>query len=116
MRKVVYYYGGEVADFSIPDPLYVAFAERPVETSQGPGEDLEKARRVLQATMARSSAGEEVAMGENELVAACYIWHYLNTTDEESRIEGDILIVDVEGEGQDIQYVPLADVELVQVE
>ncbi len=115
MRKVVYFYGGNVADFPIPDELYDAFKERAVELSAGPGEHLEPARLVLQKVMEEfSSNGEAQQMGENEALAACYIWHYFNTTDEETRIDDDILIVDADGESQDVQYVPLSEVELVQ--
>lgn len=117
MRKVVYFYGGHVADFSIPDELYDAFAERSVELSAGPGEHLEPARQVLQNVMEEFSAtGEARPMGESEVVAACYIWHYFNTTDEQTRIEDDILIVDADGESKDVQYVPLSEVDLVQEE
>ncbi|MBW7852283.1 MAG: hypothetical protein H3C38_17445 [Rhodospirillales bacterium] len=117
MRKVTYYYGGVVADFMIPDTLYDAFAERVVELRAGAGEDLEKARRVLARAMAAFARDEAAdALGDNERIAACYVWHYFNTTDEETRIEGDVLIADQHGDGEEVAYMPLADVELVREE
>lgn len=115
MRKVVYYHGGVVADFPVPDEIYDVFATRFMEMTAGAGEDLEKARRVLRRAMDRLPDDEvHAATGHNEVVAACYIWHYFNTTDEDTHIDGDILVADVEGDDQDIAYLPLADVELVQ--
>lgn len=115
MKRVVYYHGGLVADFAIPDELYVAFAERAASITGEPGADLDKARKVLERILRQAAAGDEGKAGENEAIAACYIWHYLNhTIAEDGRIEGDILVVDEDGEGENITYMPLADVELVE--
>lgn len=115
MRKVVYYHDGVVADFGIADELYTAFAERTVEVKVGPGEDLEKAQRVLGGFVRRAiDEGAQPAMGHAEAVAACYIWHYFNTTDEETRIEGDVLLVDLKGDESEITYMALADAQLVE--
>lgn len=117
MRKVVYFHSGVVADFAIPDALYTAFAERNIEIKVGPGEDLDKARKVLGRYMqSADEAGEAEArpMGEAEAIAACYIWHHFNTTDEDGRIEGDILVIDLEGDGDEITYMALAEADLVE--
>lgn len=116
MKRVVYYHAGLVADFAIPDELYVAFAERAAGIPGEPGAELDKARKVLERVLRRAAAGDESAKaGENEAIAACYIWHYLNhVIAEDGRIEGDVLVVDEEGEGDNITYMPLADVELVE--
>lgn len=117
MRKVVYFHAGLVADFVIPDELYTAFAERNVEIKVGPGEDLDKAQRALARFMQEAADKEGDAprpMGQAEAVAACYVWHHFNTTDEDGRIEGDILLVDLEGDGNEITYMALADADLVE--
>lgn len=115
MKRVVYYHAGLVADFGIPDGLYVAFAERAGSIPGEPGADMEKARKVLERVMREAAAGGEGKVTENESVAACYIWHHLNNTiAEDGRIEGDVLIADEEGEGENITYMPLADVDLVE--
>ncbi len=115
MRRVVYYLNGTVADFTIPDPLYDAFAERDIEIKVGPGEDLEKAQKALGAFVRQAAAGErEGVMGQQEAVAACYVWHHFNTTDEEGRIDGDVLVVDLDGNENEITYMALADAQLVE--
>lgn len=114
MRKVVYYSNGTVADFGIPDPLYDAFAARDVEIKIGPGEDLDKAQKVLARFVHEASEGGRDGMGQNEAIAACYIWHYFNTTDEETHIDGDVLVVDLEGDENEITYMALADAQLVE--
>ncbi len=117
MRKVVYFHAGVVADFAIPDRLYTAFAERKIEIRVGPGEDLDKAQKALGRFMQEAADADEAGprpMSEAEAVAACYIWHHFNTTDEDGRIEGDILLVDMEGDGAEITYMALADAELVE--
>ncbi len=117
MKRVVYYHAGLVADFGIPDDLYVAFAERAGSIPGEPGAELEKARKVLERVMRDASAGGEGKIGDNEAVAACYIWHHLNNTiEEDGRIEGDVLVADEEGEGENITYMPLDDVDLVEDE
>lgn len=115
MRRVVYYHAGLVADFGIPDELYVAFAERSGSIPGEPGADLERARKLLEQVMRDVASGGEGKAGENEAIAACYIWHHLNhTIEEDGRIEGDILVADEEGDGENITYMPLADVDLVE--
>jgi hypothetical protein len=117
MRKVVYFHSGVVADFAIPDRLYTAFAERNAEIRVGPGEDLDKAQKVLGRFMrqaAEAGGPQAQAMGEAEAVAACYVWHHFNTTDKEGRIDGDILVIDLAGDGEEITYMALADAELVE--
>lgn len=115
MRKVVYFHSGVVADFAVPDALYDAFAARDVAIRVGPGEDLDKAQKVLARFMRDATEGGDARpMGDAEAVAACYIWHHFNTTDEEGRIEGDVLVVDLEGDGGEITYMALADAELVE--
>jgi hypothetical protein len=115
MKRVVYYHAGLVADFGVPDELYVAFAERAASIPGDPDAELEKARKVLSRFMAAAADGDERVMGDNEAVAACYIWHHLNhVISDDGRIDGDVLIADEEGEGDNITYMPLADVELVE--
>ena len=117
MKRVVYYHAGLVADFGIPDELYVAFAERAGSIPGVPGADLEKARKVLERVMREASAGGDGKVSENEALAACYIWHHLNNTiEEDGRIEGDVLIADEEGDGENITFMPLADVDLVEAD
>lgn len=115
MKRVVYYPAGLVADFAIPEDLYVAFAERAGSIPGEPGADLDKARKILERVMREAASGGEGKVGENEAIAACYIWHHMNNTiEEDGRIEGDVLIADEEGDGQDITFMPLADVDLVE--
>lgn len=114
MRQVSYFFGGHLADFPIPDDFYQAFAERATNVPARPGPDLEKARLCLEKVLSViADEGQPGTQGQDEMMAAAYIWFFFNNADPESAIEGDVIVVDYEGDGQDIAYVPLADVDLV---
>lgn len=110
MKTVTYFFGGTVADITVPEDLFEQFSEHMPFDRKYSEDEIQKAQKVLEAFMMRG-AGEP---GPNELLAACYVWNYFNTNpEEESHIAGDIMIVDLEGDGNYIEYASPEDVGIV---
>ncbi len=109
MRKVLYFRGGTVADFAIPGDRYEDFSKHvkwELRYSEG---ELDKARKVLERFV--MEGGENT--GPAETAAACFVWQFFNTnTDDERFIGGDIVIVDLRGDGATIEYASAADIQV----
>ena len=109
MRKVLYFHSGTVADFAIPDDRYEEFSKHvkwDLRYSEG---ELDKARKILGRFV---TAGGENA-GPGEIAAACFVWQFFNTTTEDAKyIKGDIVIVDLSGDGSTIEYVAADEIQI----
>lgn len=115
MRKVVYFHGGTVADFEIPDALFEDFTLRAKWEKRHSQDSLLKARQILEAFMRRAAQGKASRVEPGETVAACFVWNYFNThPDEGSHIAGDVVIVDLQGDGSAVEYAAVDDVQMVQ--
>lgn len=115
MRKVVYFYGGTVADFAIPDDRFEDFTRHVKWDKRHSQDDLAKARQVLEAFVRRSRGSKSPVVGSGETVAACFVWSYFNThPDDKLHIDGDVVIIDVKGDGSNVDYASTADVQLTQ--
>lgn len=113
MRNVILFSGGTVADFPIDDVRYEDFVERLAVDRRYSEADLTRARGALERFLRLAETDPDALAGPTELSAACYVWHFFNTnTDAERRIEGDVLIVDLNGDGETIEYTAAADVQL----
>jgi hypothetical protein len=109
MRTITYFQGGTVADFKVPDDRFDDFAKSIDWQARYSEEQLHKARKVLAAALNRDGETAE------EILAACFVWNYFNThPEEEKHISGDVLIIDLEGDGENIDFAAKADVELVR--
>ncbi|MFN3077251.1 MAG: hypothetical protein ABT940_10290 [Alphaproteobacteria bacterium] len=113
MRNVIYFCAGTVADFPIDDARYQDFIER-LDPSRGYSEtELTRSRGALERFLRAAEEDAAILAGGTELSAACHVWHYFNTNpDEGHRIDGDIMIVDLNGHGETIEYVAAADIQL----
>ena len=110
MRKIIYYHGGTVVDFVLADAFYEGFASALKAEKHHDDQELNRARRILETYVQRDT---DAAPGPLEQSAACYVWHYFNThPTAEHRINGDVMIVDLDGGGTTIEYVAAADVQL----
>lgn len=115
MRKVVFYLGGVVADFSIADDRFDVFAGTMPWERRHSRDDLDKARQALAAFVRRGAGDPETKVGPNETLAACFIWNYFNTNPEgDKQIDGDVLVVDLHGDGMSIDYMAVADADLAR--
>ena len=117
MRKVTYFSAGLVADFSISDAAFDKFladlAEAEGEIERYGEDDLMKARTLLDNFMARAQQDESVDQGPGEVLAACYIWNFFNTNPQPDRvIEGDIVIVDLDGTLTTVEYASANDIQI----
>ena len=110
MRKVSYFYGGQLADFVIPDDRYEEFSKHiKWELRYAEGE-LDKARKVLERFVV--GGGENI--GPGEIASACFVWQFFNTNTEDERyIKGDIVVVDLSGDGSTIEYASAADIQVM---
>ncbi len=110
MRKVIYYCGGDVADFPIPDGRFEDFIKHLKWEARHSEDDLTKARFVLEAVVKQ---GAPASTPPEALAAACFVWNYFNTHEEdEYYIKGDIIIIDLNGDGATIEYASVNDIEL----
>jgi len=117
MRKVTYFSGGLVADFAI---THQAFDKFLADLDDATGEierygenDLMKARAILDNFMGRARDDENVEQGPGEVLAACYIWNFFNTNPQADRvIEGDIVIVDLDGSLTTVEYASVNDIQI----
>jgi hypothetical protein len=115
MRKVVFYLGGTVADFPIPDDRFDEFSRLMPWERRYADDDLAKARDVLAAFVRRSRESSSLKTGPNEILAACFVWNYFNTHPENRRhIDGDVLVVDMHGDGTAVDYMPAAEASLIR--
>ncbi len=113
MRKVTYFHGGTVADFLIPDDRFEEFSEGIAWQKAHLEDDIQKARAVLGDFM---MAETPPAVGPGHILAACYIWNFFNTNpDEEMHIAGDIIVIDLEGNGEHIDYSAAGDIDIAPV-
>lgn len=117
MRKVSYYSGGLVAEFAITDKSFDKFL---VDLEDAAGEierygedDLMKARTLLDNFMLRARDDEDVEQGPGEVLAACFIWNFFNTNpNADHMITGDIVVVDVDGSLNTVEYASVNDVQI----
>ena len=110
MRKVIYFCGGDVADFPIPDDRFDDFVKHLKWEARHSEDDLTKARLILESVV---KGGAESEMSPEAGASACFIWNYFNTHEEDEYfIEGDIIVVDLNGDGGTIEYASVDDVEL----
>ncbi len=113
MRKVTYFLAGTVADFSIPDDRFDAFCRDMNLGTFHSEEGLGKARSGLEAFMLRGEKG--IQAGPEEVLAACFVWNFFNThPDNAMHIEGDVVIIDLNGDGGTIDYASARDIQLAQ--
>lgn len=117
MRKVTYFSAGLVAEFAVTDPAFDKFltdlddAAGEIEPYGEP--DLMKARTILDNFMARARTDEDIEQGPGEVLAASYIWNFFNTHPDAMRvIEGDIVIVDLDGSLNTVEYASANDVQM----
>ncbi|MDH5749385.1 MAG: hypothetical protein OEY85_08740 [Rhodospirillales bacterium] len=110
MRKVIYFLGGTVADFDIPDDRFDEFSKHSKRDARHSEDDLGKARRKLEAFV---QSNAETGAGPEEILAACFIWNFFNThADDNLYIKGDVVIVDLNGDGETIEYASVNDIQL----
>lgn len=112
MRKVVYFCGGSVADFVIPDDRFEAFTDHMAPGVIHSEDDLGKARAVLEAFLTDNPKADAPAT-DLEILAACFVWNFFNShPKEDMSIQGDVIIVDLSGDGATIEYASVDDVPL----
>lgn len=110
MRKIIYFFGGTVADFDIPDDRFDDFTTQAKPETLHSEDDLGLARGVL-ANFLKSDENTEV--GAEEILAASFVWNFFNTHMEDHlHIDGDVMIVDLAGNGETIEYASVNDVQL----
>ena len=109
MKKVTYFLGGTVADFTIPEDRFEEFSRHLKWEVRHSEPDLDKARLVLERFVRQG----EGASGRLELAAACFVWSFFNTNPEDEKyIKGDIVIVDLKGDGATVEYAAAADIQV----
>jgi len=117
MRNVTYFSAGLVADFAITDAAFDKFLKDLAEAEKnidryGEG-DLMKARTLLDNFMARAQEDESIEQGPGEILAACFIWNFFNTNPDASRvITGDIVIVDLDGSLNTVEFASAKDLQI----
>lgn len=117
MRQVTYYSAGLVADFVLSDSAFakfLAYLEEAAGVIEPYGEDdLMKARTLLDTYMERAEDDEDVDQGPGEVLAACYIWNFFNTHPQQGRvIAGNIVILDLDGMRNTVEYASVNDVQI----
>lgn len=121
MRNVTYFSAGLVAEFAISDQAFNKFltylGEAENEIDRHGEDDLMKARTLLDMYMARALEAENINQGPGEVLAASFIWNFFNTNPDASKvIEGDIVIVDLDGTLNTSKYVSANDIQLADKE
>lgn len=102
MKTVTYFYGGTVADFVIPDDRFEDFVRHVTFDARYDADQLDRARLVLERFV---KDDQDHSFGATETVAACFVWNFFNTNpDDTHHIKGDIVIVDLEGNGAYVEY------------
>ncbi len=113
-RTIIYYCGGMVVDFHIEAACYEAFLRHLRKEKYHDDKELKKARDVLESYV-RCSTNKRP--GPLEKISVCYVWHYFNThVAADHRIDGDVMIVDLDGTGSTIEYVAIQDIRLERSE
>lgn len=113
MRTVLYFYGGTLADFEIAAEQFKEFAANMPWARQHDDDELHKAREVLETFLKTADAATPA--GPQEMLAACYVWNYFNSNpDPEKHIDDDIIIVDLQGDGNTIEFAAVSDVPLTR--
>ena len=117
MRNVTYFSAGLVADFAISGPAFEKFlndlSDAGAEIDRHGEDDLMKARGILDTFMTRAREDQDIEQGPDEVLAACFIWNFFNTHPEAARvIEGDIVIIDLDGTLGAVEIVSAADVQI----
>ena len=110
MKRISYFHKDMILDFDIEDARYDEFLSHLKPEVRHSDAELGKARAVLGAYVALD---EDRAPGPVELLAACYVWDYFHTNaDASKRIDGAVVIVDLAGDEQTIEYADEADLNL----
>jgi len=121
MRNVTYFSAGLVADFAISDQAFDKFLvdlnEAAKEIDRYGENDLMKGRTLLDNFMARAQQDENIEQGPGEILAASFIWNFFNTNPDPSRvITGDIVIVDLDGTLNTVEYASVNDLQIAHHE
>ncbi len=112
MRKIIYFRGGSVADFVIPDDRFEAFTADAAPGVIHSEDDLGKARVVLEDFLTDNPEADAPAT-DLEILAACFVWNFFNSHPKDHMsIKGDVIIVDLNGDGATIEYASVDDVPL----
>lgn len=107
MKRVTYFHGGVILDFDLEEARYKDFAARLKPEVRHSDAELGKAQGVLAAYV---TGEDDRAPSPLEMAAACYVWDYFHThKDASKRIDGNIVIVDLAGNGETIEYASEAD-------
>ena len=117
MRNVTYFSAGLVADFVISETAFGKFLTdldaAGEEIDRHSEDDLMKARTILDTFMARAREDQDIEQGPGEVLAACFIWNFFNTHSDAARvIEGDIVIIDMDGTLSAVEIMSAADVQI----
>ena len=109
MKKVIYFLGGTVADFAIPEERFEEFSKHVKWEIRHSEAELDKARLVLERFVGQGDG----TSGPLEMAAACFVWSFFNTNPEDEKyIKGDIVIVDLRGDGATVEYASAADIQV----
>ncbi|MBF0095220.1 MAG: hypothetical protein HQL34_11855 [Alphaproteobacteria bacterium] len=112
MRRITYFHGGMILDFDIEDARYDDFTARLKPELRHSDAELGKAQGALGAYVA---GDEDRAPGPREMAAACYVWDFFHThPDASKRIDGVVVIVDLAGNGETIEYAAESDLNFAQ--
>lgn len=103
-----------MADFAISDKAFDKFLIDLAEAAQiidpYAESDLMTARTLLDNFMTSAQFDETIDQGPGEVLAACFIWNFFNTHPDAARvIEGDIMIVDLDGTLSCVEFVSAQD-------
>ena len=113
MRKITYFQAGVVADFTIPEDRFEEFAKGIGQDKAHLEDELQKAREVLGIFV---DSGKDGTSGPEETLAACYVWNFFNTHPEDAmHIAGDVVIIDLDGDGHNIDCAAAGDIQFAPV-
>jgi hypothetical protein len=113
MRKITYFNAGVVADFNIPDDRFADFTKGIGLDKSHSEDEIQKAREVL-GNFVTAHEGERA--GPEQILAACYIWNFFNThPNDKMYIQGDVVVIDLEGDGHNIDYAAVGDIQIAPV-
>ena len=76
-------------------------------------DELHKAREVLGVFVAEE---KDAGAGRKQTLATCCIWNFFNThPDDEMHIDGDVVVIDLDGDGTNIDYAAAGDIQISPV-